>query len=68
MTVGKLKEILNQYPDDFDVMTKKTEILGTVGEVNSVRKDTYGFLGMDIDCVILTDEYETEEGEKHDRN
>lgn len=45
---------------DVDVMTKKTEILGNIGEVNSVRKDSYGFFGADIPCVLLTDEYAEE--------
>lgn len=63
MTVKELKEALNQYPDDYDVMTKKTEILGNVGEVNSLRKDSYGFFGADIPCVLLTDEYAREDGD-----
>ena len=61
MTVKELKEALNNYPDDYDVMTKKTEILGNVGFVNGLRSDSYGFLGADIPCVILTDEWETRE-------
>lgn len=56
MTVGELKEILNQFPDDMEVMTKKTELLGNVAYVNSVRKSTYGFFGADVPCVLLTDE------------
>lgn len=63
MTVKELKESLSHYPDDYDVMTKKTEILGNVGEVNSLRQDSYGFLGADIPCVLLTDEYAREDGE-----
>ena len=58
MTIGELIEELKKYPFDIDVMTKKTEILGTVGEVFSVKQDTYGFLGADIPCVILSDEFE----------
>ena len=57
MTVKELRDILKDFEDDVDVMTKKTEILGTVGEVNSVKQDTYGFLGMDLPCIVLTDEY-----------
>ncbi len=44
-----------------EVLTKKLEILGNVAEVNSVRKDSYGFFGVDIPCVLLTDEYEPQE-------
>ena len=62
MTVGELKEKLSCYPDDWEIMTKKTEILGTVGYVNSVKADTYGFFGADIECVLLSDEYEEVEG------
>ena len=62
MTVKELKIALNGFDDDIEVMTKKTEIFGNVGFVNSVRKDTYGFLGSDVPCVLLTDEYaESEE-------
>lgn len=57
MTVKQLKEELEKYDDDVDVMTKKTEIMGNIGEINSVRKDSYGFLWLDVPCVLLTDEY-----------
>ena len=57
MTVRELRNALSGYPDDMDVLTKKTEILGTVGFVNSVKQDTYGFLGADLPCILLTDEY-----------
>lgn len=66
MTVKELRNILKDFDDDIDVMTKKTEILGTVGLVNSVKQDTYGFLGVDIPCVLLTDEYEPQESEVQD--
>ena len=62
MTVKQLKEALDAFEDDIEIMTKKTEILGNVGCVNSVKKDSYGFFGMDVPCVLLTDEYaESEE-------
>lgn len=57
MTVKELRDILKDFDDDVDVMTKKTEILGTIGFVNSVKQDTYGFLGADLPCILLTDEY-----------
>ena len=63
MTIAELKKSLNKYPDDMKVMTKKTEILGNVGNVNSVRRDSYGFFGADIPCVLLTDEFEEREDE-----
>ena len=61
MTVKELRDILKDFDNDIKVMTKKTEILGNVGYVNSVRKDSYGFFGADVPCVLLTDEFELQE-------
>lgn len=63
MTVKELHEILKDFDDDVEVMTKKTEIFGNIGYVNSVRKDSYGFFGTDVTCVLLTDEFEPQESE-----
>lgn len=60
MTVKELRDILEEFDDDVEVMTKKTEILGNVAYVNSVKKDSYGLLGADIPCVLLTDEFKAE--------
>lgn len=62
MTVKELKIALNGFDDDLEIMTKKTEILGNVGYVNSVRKDSYIFLGYPCPCVLLTDEDAENEG------
>ena len=61
MTVGELKETLNKYPEDMEVMTKKTEIFGNVAYVHSIRQDSYGSFGIDIPCVLLSDEFEESE-------
>lgn len=61
MTVKELKIALNFFDDDIEVITKKTEILGNVGFVNSVRKDRY-FIGAELPCVLLTDECAESEG------
>lgn len=61
MTVKELRDALKGFDDDMEVLTKKTEILGNVAYVNSVKKDTYGFFGADIPCVLLTDEVEEKE-------
>lgn len=61
MTVKELRDILKDFDDDIKVMTKKTEIFGNIGYVNSVRKDSYGFFGADVPCVLLTDEFELQE-------
>lgn len=57
MTVGQLKEALKGFADDVEVMTKKTEIFGNVAYVNNVVQDSYAFFGVDIPCVLLTDEF-----------
>ena len=62
MTVKELKICLSFFDDDIEVITKKTEILGNVGYVNSVRKDSYLFLGAPCPCVLLTDEDAESEG------
>ena len=64
MTVGELRKTLNDYPDDMEVLTKKTELLGNVAVVNSIKEDSYGFFGADVPCVLLTDEYETQKKER----
>lgn len=62
MTVKQLKAELDKYDDDTEVLTKKTELFGNVAFVHSVRKDSYAMFGMEIECVLLTDEFK-EEGE-----
>ena len=57
ITVKELKDELSKYPDDYSVMTKKTEITGNVGYINSIREDSYVFIGIDVPCVLLTDEW-----------
>lgn len=64
MKVKELREALSKFPDDMEVMTKKTEIFGNVAHIFSVRQDSYGFFGADIPCVLLTDEDDEEESEE----
>jgi hypothetical protein len=61
MTVRELKKELEKYDDNVEVLTKKTELLGNVGFVNSARKDLFTMFGVDQECVLLTDEYNEEE-------
>lgn len=60
MTVGELKEALNQYDDNLKVFTKKTESVGNIGYICDVNKDTYTFFtaefGEDLPCILLTDQ------------
>lgn len=61
MTVKELRDILKDFDDDVEVMTKKTEFFGNVGYVNSIKKDSYGSFGVDVPCVLLTDEFDESE-------
>lgn len=67
MTVKELRDALKNFDDDVEVMTKKTEIFGNIGNVNSVKQDTYGFLGADLPCILLTDEYAGKRGIRNDK-
>lgn len=65
MTVKELINQLSAMPDNYDVLTKKTELLGNVGEVACVRIDKYARFGNPVPCVLITDEwgYLEKEGE-----
>ena len=58
MTVGELKKALNQYDDNLEVFTKKTDFVGNIGCIYSVKKDTYWFFWEDLPCILLTDQIE----------
>jgi len=60
MTVKELREALSKFPDDMEVLTKKTELFGNVAYVNGVKEDSYGFFGTNVPCVLLTDEIESQ--------
>ena len=55
MTIKELKEILTQYPDELEVMTKKNNICGNIGEIYNVNESSYGFFEKEIPCIILED-------------
>ena len=55
MTVKKLIQELQKCPEDLDVFTKRTELVGTIGVSRNVYVGTYGFLGADVACVIVSD-------------
>lgn len=61
ITVKELKDKLSNYRDDYVVMIKETEIMDNVAYINSVREDSFIFLGAVIPCVLLTDEFENED-------
>lgn len=58
MTAGELIEKLKQFPSDMEVITKKIEVFGNVGDIFSVYKDSYAFFGIDHPCIIISDESE----------
>ena len=55
ITVKELIQELQKFPEDLEVFTKKTEIMGTIGISSNVYVDTYGFLGANLPCVIISD-------------
>ena len=55
MKVKELKEILAQYPDELEVMTKKNDICGNIGNIYNINESSYSFFGMEIPCIILED-------------
>lgn len=63
MKVKELIAKLKIFDPNAEVMTKKTEILGNVGEVNSCQMGSYGFFGTAVPCVLLTDEMDGERRE-----
>lgn len=64
MTVKELRDALKSFDDDMEVLTKKAEFFGNVAHINSVKEDSYGFFGIDVPCVLLTDEFESQESEE----
>ena len=64
MTVNELREILKDFDGDLFVITKKTEILGNVGLVKSVRKDRFLCGPGEMSCVLITDEDAESEGKE----
>lgn len=63
MTVKQLKDALEKFGDDVEVMTKKTELVGNVAFVNSVRRDSFAMFDVEMECVLLTDEPKAESEE-----
>ena len=55
MTVKKLIQELQKCPEDLEVFTKKTELVGTIGVSRNMYVSTYGFLGANLPCVIISD-------------
>lgn len=57
MKVKELIEQLSKFPEDYEVLTKKTDIGGNCGLVGCVREDKYASFGVVFPCVMITDEF-----------
>lgn len=64
MNVKELRDKLAEFPDEFEVLTKKTDLGGNCGLVGCVREDEYSRLGIISPCVLITDEFGYEESDK----
>ena len=54
MNVGDLKKQIGDLPDDLEVFIRaKVNPCGNIIEARKANKDTYGFFGKSIDCVII---------------
>ena len=54
MKVKDLKEQIDSVPDDIEVFIRCCiNPCGNIVEAKSANKDTYGFFGKAIDCVII---------------
>lgn len=55
MKVKELIKELEKYNPDLEVMTKKTEVFGTVGAIFHTKLGEYYFFGSPIECVLIGD-------------
>ena len=54
MKASELKEQISNIPDDTEVFIRCCfNPCGNIVEVRAAQKDTYGFFGRSIDCVII---------------
>jgi len=52
--VKDLKEFLKDLDDDLDIFVNNSfNPLGNISELAEARRDTYGFFGNSLPCVIL---------------
>lgn len=60
MLVKDLKLQIADLPDDLEVFIRcKVNPCGNIVEAGKAAKDTYGFFGESIDCLIIEPEDET---------
>ena len=53
LKVKDLKKALENMDDDLEVYIRHQHLCGNITEAGECNKDTYGFFGKDIDCVII---------------
>ena len=53
LKVRDLKKALEGLDDDLEVYIRHHHICGNIVEAGECNKDTYGFFGKSIDCVII---------------
>ena len=54
MKVKQLREVIKDLPDDLEIFIKPVvNICGNIAELDEVIKTSYGFMGIDIPCLIL---------------
>ena len=53
VTVGDLKKILSDLPDELEIMFMKVGGIGNVAELANVKISKYSLLGQGIDCLIF---------------
>ncbi len=69
MKVKRLKEILNKFDDDVEIMIRNSNNpCGNIAELYQVEKSSYGFFGNSITCVILNSSTSKEIEEDQEEN
>lgn len=69
MKVKRLKEILNKFDDDVEIMIRNSNNpCGNIAELYQVEKSSYGFFGNSIPCVILNSSTSKEIEEDQEEN
>lgn len=64
MRIKDLKEQIKDYNDDLEVYIRCVHNpCGNIKEAGKANKDTYGFFGESIPCVIIEPEKYDEDGE-----
>lgn len=66
MKVKELIALLEKCDGELDVMTKKTDFCGNIGEIYSVKEDSYSFFGRSVPCILLSDQNDDDDEDELD--